>query len=317
MIPDGRSLWLFGDTERGRMTADGRRTTDESFVRSSFLLYDRSRLRVVYDENGGGVLPNGPEGTVTWPHGAAVEHGVLHVFGSRVRVTGRSALAFDVLDGVLVSFGLPPGGDPYLLGMRSLPTHRDPRWGAAVTSADGYLYVYATVHSRHHLVFGNDVYVARVPSGQLLDFPRWRYWDGDGWSPRARDAQVILDAVGGPGTAMSIHRRWDGTWVLLSKQHDAFGQWISTWTAPAPEGPWWVSNPTLTRSPSFVHDHRFTYNAFAHPEIPLSSGALLVTVSRNSMAPVDLRQDANLYMPQFLEVPLADVGGRLLPTRWQ
>lgn len=298
------------------MAADGGRATDESFVRSSFLLYERRRLRVVYDANGGGVLPNGPDGTVTWPHGAAVDHGVLHVFGSRVRVTGSSALAFDVLDGVLVTYGLPPYGDPCLLGMQSLPDYRGQRWGAAVTSAEGFLYVYATVHSRKHWVFGNDVYVARVPSGHLLDFPRWQYWDGDGWSHRARDGRVVLAADRGPGTAMSIHRRWDGAWVLLSKQHDAFGQWVSTWIAPAPQGPWSLSNPTLAPSPSFVHEHRFTYNAFAHPEISLASGALLVTVSRNTMTPVELRQDANLYMPQFLEVPMADIGGRLLPTRW-
>lgn len=298
------------------MTANGKRATDESFVRSSFLLYEPGRLRVVYDANCGGVLPNGPEGTVTWPHGAAVDRDLLHVFGSRVRVTGQSALAFDVLDGVLVSYVLPPAGDPYLLGMRPIPAYRDQRWGAAVTSSDGYLYVYATVHCRHHWVFGNDVYVARVRSGYLLDFPRWEYWDGDTWSHRARDARIVVDAVRGPGTAMSVHRRSDGVWVLLSKQHDAFGQWISTWTAPAPEGPWSLSNPALAPAPSFVHGHRFTYNAFAHPEIPLASGGLLVTVSRNSMAPVELRQDANLYMPQFLEVPVADVGGRLLPTRW-
>jgi hypothetical protein len=316
VIPDGRSLWLFGDTERGGMTVDGGRAADEWFVRSSFLLFGQGRLRVVYGADGYAILPTGPEGTVTWPHGAAVDGGVLYVFTSRVRVTGRSALAFDVLGSELVSYRLPPGEDPCLLGVRNLPAYRDQRWGAAVTTAGGYVYVYASVHSRRKWIFGNDVQVARVRSGYLPDFPRWEYWDGCRWSPRAQDARAILDADGGPSTAMSVHRRTDGTWVLLSKQHDAFGQYVSVWTAPAPEGPWCLTNPAVAPAPSFVHDHRFTYNAFAHPEIQLPSGNLLVTLSRNSLAPVDLRRDANLYMPQFLEVPTDKIGGQLLPTQW-
>lgn len=50
--------------------------------------------------------------------------------------------------------------------------------------------------------------------------------------------------------------------------------------------------------------------------LPLASGGLLVTVSRNSLISGDSRRDANLYMPQFLEVAPADVGGHLLPTQW-
>lgn len=317
VIPDGRSLWLFGDTERGRMAVDGSRASDENFVRSSFLLVGHGRLRVVYGKDGGAVLPAGPEGTVTWPHGAALDHGALHVFASLVRVTGRCALAFDVLDLVVASYTVPPGHDPCLLAVHSLPTYRDQQWGAAVTTMGDYLYIYATAHRHERCVFGKDVYLARVRSGQVLDFARWQYWTGGGWSSSARDARVVIAADDGPGTAMSVHQRSDGAWVLLSKQNDAFGQCVSIWTAPTPWGPWSLSNPAVAAAPSFVADQRFTYNAFAHPEIPLASGGLLVTVSRNSLAPVDLTRDANLYMPQFLEISTAQTGGRLLPTRWQ
>lgn len=317
VIPDGRSLWLFGDTERGRMTADGSRASDERFVRSSFLLYGHRRLRVVYRADGGPVLPTGADDGVTWPHGAAVDRGVLHVFATRVRVTGGLALDFHNLDDVVVSYMLPPAQDPYPLAVRKLPAYRDQHWGAAATTAGGYLYIYATEHRQQRWVFGSDVYVARVASGHALDFAQWEFWDGDGWSRRAREARAVLDADGGPGTAMSVHQRSDGRWIMLSKQHDVFGQYVSLWAAPAPQGPWSLSKPAIAPAPSFVQDQRFTYNAFAHPEIPLVSGSLLVTVSRNSLMPADLQQDANLYMPQFLEVPLADIGGQLLPTRWQ
>jgi hypothetical protein len=272
---------------------------------------------MVYGGDGGAVLPNGLEATATWPHGAAVDHGMLHVFATQVRITGRSALDFSGVQLVLVTYALPWGHDPRLLAVRTVPAFRDQRWGAAVTAADGNLYIYATAHRQQHWVFGNDVYVARIRTGQLLDFARWEYWDGNSWSRRAAEAQTVLNADGGPGTAMSVHQRGDGRWTLLSKQHDAFGQGISLWTAPAPEGPWLLSAPHVAPAPSFVHDLRFTYNAFAHPEIPLASGNLLVTVSRNSLLPADSRMDANLYMPQFLEVPASVIGGRLLPTQWK
>ena len=96
-------------------------------------------------------------------------------------------------------------------------------------------------------------------------------------------------------------------WVVVSKRGGDLADKITMWTSDAPTFPTWTASDVLD-SPN-GHDapegqRSLQYTPLSHPDVPTTSGDLLVTVSRNT-DDIDLLFDE----PQrgrvlFAEVPL-------------
>lgn len=317
LLPDGRSLWLFADTEQGPMTASGARGPGRTYVHNSIMIWDGRCAHLVDPGGHAAVMPNDPDGSFYWSSVAAVDRGDLQVFALKTHATGPGTLDFQTTGTSLFTFSLKPGSDPVLSRRQPLPGDGTWQWGAAVTADSGYVYVYATAKSAQPLVFGKGVRVARAPAGGLAQLSTWTYWTGSNWSPSESDATDILPAEVGPSSTFAVHQHPDGSWELTSKQFDMLGDWVAAWSAPHPWGPWTLDNPNVLQAPSFSPTpNTLAYNSFTHPEVQLSSGKLLMTVDRNTTSGSEFMADANAYMPQFFEIPLDAVGGRLLPVVW-
>lgn len=95
----------------------------------------------------------------------------------------------------------------------------------------------------------------------------------------------------------------DRTWVAITKENDFLGQRLVALTSRTPVGPW--TSTTVGLAPSRTGSGTLAYLALAHPEIPLASGRLLITVCRNNIHFSAVLADAEQYKPQFREIALS------------
>jgi hypothetical protein len=298
-LPDGRVLWLFGDTIRGTRRPDGSRSPDSAFVHNSMLVQAAGCLVAVPAV--AEVIPSPRDGEWYWPQDGVVQGDRLVVFCARVRRTGPGTADFTTagVDAAVLSLR---SGLPVLERVAATPSSDTPergdQYGKAVVPVDGWLYVYGSRGAS--AAFGRAVTVARLRPAQLLDPRAWRYWTGNGWSARASAARPTVPAGRhGWSTAFSVFRGADGRLHGLSKEEDVFGRSVVIGTATGPTGAF--TRRVVLDAPS-QRTGVLLYNALAHPGLTLASGLLLVSVSRNSTDLDQVWADADLYKPQFAAV---------------
>ncbi len=305
-LPDGRTLWVFGDTVLGRQARSGGYAPGTKMVSNSFLLQDRGCLRAVNGPRRTAVIPNARNGDKYWPLAAAVDAGRLVVTAARVRPTGHGPFDFTGVGTEAAVFTLPRLGVPRFERMARLPStgqpETRPQYGHAIVVDKGYTYVYASRKVMSRLVFGKAVSVARVPVGHLLDLPAWRYWDGQHWrAGTAAAASVVSASPEGWSTSFSVLRRPNGTFQYVTKGNDFLGKAVLSGTSRTPQGAF--GRVVVASYPSFTRPGELLYNPLAHPEQRLRDGRLLVSISRNSTSASAIAAHADLYKPQFFSVP--------------
>ena len=68
--------------------------------------------------------------------------------------------------------------------------------------------------------------------------------------------------------------------VAVSKLNGDIANFVYKWTAPDAVGPW---HPVKElKAPGGLDSGSYEYAPLAHPEVPLASGKLLVSISRNT-----------------------------------
>ncbi|MGX5657290.1 DUF4185 domain-containing protein [Geodermatophilus nigrescens] len=309
-LSDGRLVWVFGDTVR----ADG---VEPRLVANSVLLTSGTCVAQLLPPGEGPVVPDVATGQVQWPMSVVVlppspglayrgVDDVVVVMSARTergdgtgglldfRFRGTSAAVFTVTD----------GGAPQPLEVLEVtpddPSTTQVNWGAAATVSGGWAYVYGTRLTGEPLVFGRELYVARLPVADPADRSRWQFWDGAAWQADIAAAAPVLSADGGVSQTLSVDRVGE-TWVAVSKRGGDLADFVYTWTAPEATGPWTPSR--ALPAPAGYDTGRLTYAPLAHPEVPLASGGLLVSVSRNTTDLAQLLAEPEVGRPLFAEVP--------------
>ncbi|RBY97675.1 hypothetical protein DQ237_01745 [Blastococcus sp. TF02-8] len=306
-LADGRLVWVFGDTVRSA-------GTEPRIVANSMLLSAGTCITQLVTPDGGPVVPDVTEGEVRWPMSVVV-------------LPPRPELArAGVRDVVVVLCGRTDRGDGgpfdfefrgtsaavFVVGDNGVPQLREivevtpdsgdltqVNWGAAATVQDDWFYVYGTRLTGRPGEFGRQLFVARVPVGTPSDRSTWRFWDGRTWQPDQARATPVLGAVGGVSQTLSVDQV-DGEWVAVSKRDGDISDFVYTWTAPAPTGPW--TPRRALESPAGFDTGELTYAPLAHPEVALTSGRLLVSVSRNTTDLGRLLADPEVGRPLFAEI---------------
>lgn len=299
-LSDRRIVWVFGDTLRD--PAFTPRIVANSMIISSGLCVSQ-----VVPGDDGAVMPD-QQGSVLWPMSAVVlrverEQDELVVLSSRIR-RGSGAYAFTFLGTSAAIFDVGPLGVPRLRRVEEItPDDPDPtqvNWGAAATVAGDWLYVYGTRLPSTREAFGRALHVARVPLTNPGDRRRWRFWDGAEWSADLRRSAPVLDAAGGVSQTLSVSAV-GGRFVAVSKRDGDLGDFVYTWTAPGPTGPWTARR--AVKAPAGFSTGRLEYAPLAHPEVPLTDGDLLVSISRNTTDLSALVRDPDLGRPRFVQIP--------------
>ena len=256
-LPDGRRVYMFGDTFIGTSNAAGIVDASDPLVNSSFVVQNGPCLRPLM---GGApharssLIPGPSANEWYWPAAGVVENAsTLRVILWHILRGSGGSLSFQPVDMQVATFSLPS------LTLQSvqpmpIPTSVDRPYGATVLVApDGYLYLYGRDNNR-------DQYVARVQQGQLLT-GTYQFWGDPGtgaqWQSDPTKAvplavnnmPALLPQLGtgqGPSAEMWVVP-YQGGYLATAKPAEIFSGTVSVFTALHPEGPWtWNENVAIT-----------------------------------------------------------------------
>jgi hypothetical protein len=259
-LPGGKIAWFFGDTLR----------KDRPAVRNSVLVEEGDRLT---STTGGQAIPNEGNGDYYWPTDAISDGGLPRVFVGRVATVGGT---FESRGMALATFSFDSRGYPMYTGKQTITSSNEDlavQWGTSVARSGDYVYVYGQRRRQGTWIFGRDVYLARVPAGSLVNRSAWRYWDGSQWVSDQSRAATIEKAESGRFSSSFTVDKAGTKWVVVSKENDFLGNRIIRMESANPQGPFTTTASISTPGT----DTQWAYQAKGHPELPLSSGKLLVT----------------------------------------
>jgi hypothetical protein len=307
-LPDGNTLWIFGDTFIGNTTPDNRRIkTSPAYIRNSFVLIKEDTLQTIHQgashEFKSMMIPpevaDGSSGLSElqlwyWPGDAFINNGKLNVFASKFfQKDHKDMWGFEFRGTELVEFSLPDFEPLSVYRFNSLDSVH---YGHAVHEADdGFIYIYGLKNELP--------YVARAPKGNVRG--PWQFYNGQAWVSDAAKAAPILHNKGSQQFSVFVHH---GNYVMIMQDTD-LGRKIYAYTSPTPYGPW-GNRKMIFETP--VPDNClkcWTYNALAHPQFT-ADDMLLVSYNTNSMEMQDHYDNALIYRPRFIRVPLETIMGQ-------
>lgn len=283
-LPDGRILWLFGDSFMGTVRADRSRPAS-GFQRNALVVQNGSDLTTLPGGSSAYLAP-AEAGWWYWPgHGLA--HGdTLQVMMFGFKSTGGGAwdFAYSSLD--VATFLLP---DFKLLRMDRKATDPTVNYGACVLEDGGYTYLYGA----EKVGFSKFLHVARVKGKDMNG--AWEYFNGTGWSSNASESARVFAHV---SEQFSVFK-YNNHFYLLT-QHHILGGEIYIYDSDSP-AIGFDHKKIVYCTPQSKVTNLFTYNAFAHMQFS-GNGDLLVSYNVNSSVFGDLFSNADNYRPYFVRV---------------
>ncbi|RLD43573.1 MAG: hypothetical protein DRI89_04380 [Bacteroidetes bacterium] len=302
-LPDGRTVWIFGDSFLGTVNPDGsREKRSPVFIRNAFAVQDGDSLRSLYQiidgwESSLLIPPEAIKGNEFsedslwyWPGDGFVENGKLKVFMTAFYQADTGNWGFRWTGANLATFSLPS------LKLEKIdhfnyPGEVEIHWGHAVCDDDpDYTYIYGA---------GDKFpYVARAPKGNIL-LP-WEFYTGEEWVEVSQLAKPMTDFKS--SEQFSIIKLKD-KYVLLTQSGDFLESSLYSVTSDLPYTGWKNKKELYKLKPLKVAKDLFAYNPVAHPEFT-EQDELLVSYCVNSFNLEDLFQDASKYRPVFIRIPI-------------
>lgn len=302
-LPDGRVVWIFGDSFLGTVNPDGTRgKRSPLFIRNAFAVQDGDSLRSLYNvidgwESSFVIPPDAVKGTMFsedslwyWPGDGLVENGKLKVFMSGFYQADTGNWGFQWTGANLATFSLP---EITLERIDHLdyPGEVEIHWGHAICDeAPDFTYIYGAGDKYP--------YVARAPKGEILS--PWEFYTGTEWVTDSRMAKPMTDF---PGSEQFSVIKLNDNYVLLTQCGDFLVSHLYSATSDLPYTGWGNKKELCKIEPLKPVKDLFAYNPVAHPEFT-KEGELLVSYCVNSFNLNDAFEDASKYRPVFIRVPV-------------
>ncbi len=309
-LPDGRIIWLFGDSYLADVDTSTNTLPCLFQVRNCMLVQDTTnpeQLTTYIDGTQSGVLrstfklaPDDP--SILWPGHGFTYLDTVFIFLDKIGPNMEN-------NGVYLAKMILPGLE--ILGIYPLPEQNNILPGRAVMtdSTTGYRYIYG--NKLNWIVW--EPYVARIPSdgNPLLDY---EYFNGTSWVADPLQAVKIMNDPVSPGFSVFSY---DKKYYLLTQENGylncGLGRDIYLYESELPWGPFENKKTIYTIEDQFNGNYLLTYNAQAHPSFTDHSG-LLVSYNLNdwtdTISPyvcpaqcLDVwhdRLDADTYRPKFI-----------------
>ncbi|MGD2000705.1 MAG: DUF5005 domain-containing protein [Desulfobacterales bacterium] len=295
-LPDGRILWLFGDTFLGTVRPDRSRLHATPMVRNTFVVQSGDTLVTLH-----GGTEDSPQALVTplekgswyWPSDGLVEGNRLLVFLPRFTATGPGMWDWRWSGTDIGTFSLP---ELRLEKITAAVAVNRVIYGAALLKDADATYIYGV----EDLQSAKHVHVAKAGSGHLED--AWEYWDGERWTV---DPLASKRLFSGAALQFGVIKTGDRYVLITSDNRNPFDSAIVAYVSPSPTGPWSLSS--LLYRPPEAKGEIVAYNALAHPHLS-PRDRLLLSYNLNHIRDAEaVFRNADVYRPRFVLVDLKAV----------
>lgn len=299
-LPDGRTVWIFGDTFIGEVTPElTRKKTNPLYIRNCFVVQDGTQMTTLHqgkpEEFNSMVIPNEvKEGFKTeldiwfWPGDGFIHNNKLNVFMSKFHQAEEGMWGFEFVESVLVEFSLP---DFKEVKRTKIPSSKQSgiHFGHAIFETDDYLYIYGLKNKQ--------AYAARTEYNDITS--DWEYFDGTNWIDDITLIGPMADIDG--SEQFSIVKLRD-KYVYIT-QSGGLSRKVNSLLSDTPYGPWQNKQILFETPIPFENKDLFTYNALAHPQFT-KDDELLISYNTNSMKLEDHFVNAGIYRPRFMRIPI-------------
>jgi hypothetical protein len=314
-LPDGRVIWLFGDSYTVPVNMTNNTLPCLFQVRNCFMVQDsvdKSHFKTILDTTMTGVnmttfklRPN--DTSIFWPGHGYVYHDTVYIFQERYKST---TLAYEGC--YVAKLTYPDLHQVAMLPVTAAGTSHISGRAVVTDTIENRIYIYS---NRVNWIIWEPV-VARCTIGNPL--APWEYYTGTGWSTEPGEALKICNDPVSPG--FSVFRE-DGKYHLITQENGylecGLGREIWSYSSPYPWGPFTGKTLLYTEESKFNGAYLLTYNAQAHPW-NIENNELLICYNVNdrvdTLAPYicpsqchDIwsdRLDADTYRPKFVRVPM-------------
>jgi len=301
LASNGVIYWSFGDTVRGvEDPVTGAYEPGWWLVANSILIQRDGELTAAASA---AAVPDPGGGDRYWTQGMFEANGYLYVLCQRVANTPDGW--FELRGVELAKFAFNSDGTLAFQRMVETPSTgkvKGDSVGTAQYAADAvvsgsYVYIFGYSNVPGDLENPHRSYVARAQIGRVESATSWRFYSDGQWVSQMGDATPILAAQ------VSSVRLVGGWWLLAYKPWNGWGDTVYVEKRSTPSG-----NPAATTtiySPAGTTPGGQQYQTYApqlHPEQPLASGKLLVSIAWNGKTLGDVAADADLYKPRFYEI---------------
>lgn len=311
LLPDGRTVWVFGDSFLGAVNPDRSREKRKPwFIRNSMAVQEADTLRSFYQvidgwESSLVIPPNAPKGKQFsedslwyWPGDGFIEDGKLKVFMSGFYQAKPGDWGFAWTSANIATFSLPEI-KLERIDHFDYPGIQEIHWGHAVCDGDAkHTYIYGAEDKSKNL------FVARAPKGNIL--APWEFFDGNGWVKDSKQSKPMLAIQG--SEQFSVFKLNDKYILVVQEGGFMTGEIVSYYSDLPYSG--WKNRKVLchTRLPDDVAStaNLFAYNSLAHPQF-IENDELLISCCINSFIVEDVFRDASKYRPVFLRVPVSRI----------
>ena len=299
-LPDGRSIFLMGDSYIGPVT-NGQRPTSDHMFRNTYILYDEGRVSAIYgaggDRNASAAVPPGVSDESRkwyWPGHGFVEGNTLYVFQTVMYQGAEGMWGFRYETTDILEYELP---SLTLRRTTRIPFRgsEDIHYGMAALNDGDYVYVYAQVDVTNDADPISEVLVARTTPAKLCT--DWEYYTGSGWSTDPSAAERLEGLASVPVSSQFNVFRLRDKYVLLTQNKRYNSGEIYTFTSDSPAGPW-RNKQMIYRIPAMENRKLFTYNAMAHPQFE-KDDMILVSYNVNTEEFSQQFSDVSTYRPRF------------------
>lgn len=283
-LPDGRVLWLFGDTFLGTVQPDLTRT-QFTFVNNTVLIQTGDQFQNPIQGNISFATPE-ETGWWYWPGHGQVIGDTLELIWYAMKQEGEGMWGFEYAAIDVLKYTLPD----LQLTSRTRVMH-DPiiNFGTCLLADGAHTYIYGAEKSGLNKYF----HVARIEAGASLSAD-WQFYDGRQWvddhTKSRRQGPDVSEQY-------SVFKYQDQYYLLT--QHHVLGDEIYLYQSNEPYKSF--SNRQLIYCTPETKGDIFTYNAFAHTH-EIRDGHLLVSYNVNSLTFQDVLNNANNYRPKFFLV---------------
>ncbi len=305
-LPDGRSVFLMGDSYTSPVE-NGARSTSSHMFRNTYQIYDNGKVTAITsgDNHSAAVPEDYPnEEKWYWPGHGFVVGDTLYVFQFLMYQGADGMWGFRFERTHLLEYSLPS-----LTLLRDTPIpYSGPSsviYGAAALNDGDYLYIYAQIEKESDDMF-NPVSVVSCARATAEDIrTKWEYYDGTGWSGNPDDAAVLSGLSDVPVSSQFNVFRLRDKYVLLTRHKVLWEGRIFTYTSDTPYGPW-ENKKQIFLIPDLGNADWFSYNAMAHPQFE-ENGRILVSYNVNTDVFAQQFSDVESYRPRFFWCPVDDI----------
>lgn len=308
-LPDGRSIFLMGDSYIGPVT-NGSRSMQDHMYRNTYILYNEAKVTGIYGANGEKSSAAVPPGVTDehqkwyWPGHGFVKDNKLYIFQTLMYQGEAGMWGFKYERTDILEYALPG------LELRKTTTipfegPTDIHFGMAALADKDYLYVYAQKDVDNGLDPVADALVGRTTIDNL--YAHWEYFNGSGWSS---DPSEAVKMAGLSSVAVSSQFnvfKIEGKYVLLTQEKQFDSGEIYTFIADSPQGPWY-NKQLVYKIQENDNPNLFTYNAMAHPQFQ-KDGMILISYNVNNEDFEQQHKEVSTYRPRFLWIAIDKILG--------